>query len=111
MPWRDRHDADRRTVVTIQPARRRRAYRPQNDLLHAPVRAFRDVDLVLRRTGERVGAGELLEVASGPADHADDFSVEGELEHAARPRALAQKHHGILAWRNAQRVRRAHTLN
>ena len=56
-------------------ARCRRARRSQDDLLHAPVRAFRDIDFVLGRTGERVGAGELLEIASRTADHAQYLAV------------------------------------
>jgi hypothetical protein len=38
--------------------------RMQVQLLHAPVRSLGNVNLVLRRACERVGAGELLEVTS-----------------------------------------------
>jgi hypothetical protein len=47
----------------VAPARLLRL-RMQQQLLYAPVGGLCHVDLVLRRAGERMGAGELLEVAS-----------------------------------------------
>ena len=46
------------------------------ELLHAPVRRFRCVDLVLRRARERVHAGELLQLTPRIPDNAEHLPVE-----------------------------------
>jgi hypothetical protein len=51
----------------------------KNQLLHAPIGGFSDVDFVFRRTGKLVGARELLQLASGAADDPKHLAVERNL--------------------------------
>src|SRR5438552_6597547 len=78
--------------------------RLEQQLLHAPVRGFGDVDFILRRAGELVTAGKFLEVASRPADHAQHLALERQLEDAAGDGRLAEKEHlvRVCAGRNAE---------
>src|SRR6185369_15796091 len=78
----------------------------QQELLHPPIRSLRHVELPLRRTRERVRAGELPEISPRPADDAEHRAVERYLEDASRIRRLADEQHLRRAWRDAYRVRR-----
>src|SRR2546426_357454 len=87
--------------------RRGSSLRAQQQLLHAPVGGFGDVDFVLGRARQLVGAGELSEQAAGAADDSEDLAVERDLEDPAGERGLADEHHLIGAGRDADRIRGA----
>src|SRR5712692_9276697 len=76
----------------------------QDQLLYAPVGAFRHVDLVLRRARQSMTTGELLQIAPGLADHTKHFALECHLEDPRWPRAFPQEHHLVWSARDAQRV-------
>ena len=52
----------------------------KDQLLHTPIGSFSGVDFAFRRAGKLVGAGELLEPASGAADDPKHFPIERKLE-------------------------------
>src|SRR5262245_49834311 len=79
----------------------------QQELLHPPVLRLANVELAVRRTGERIGAGKLPEVAPRPSDDTEHRAVERYLEDTSRIRRLADEHHLRRARRDAHRVRRA----
>src|SRR5437016_2431672 len=58
--------------------------RVQHQLLNAPVEQLRDVEHVLRGAGDLVDPAELLQLLAGFAEHAEQLSVQGQLEHPAR---------------------------
>src|SRR2546421_7872200 len=82
--------------------------RIEDQLLHAPVQDFGDVDLVLVRTGDLVHPAELLELLAGlaePAEHGA-LAVERDLVDAARI-SIRDERHLVLSGRDADRPRRA----
>ena len=56
----------------------------QPQLLYPPIGSFGYIDLVIGRTGERMRAGELAEIAPGPANHTQNFAIERDFEDAPR---------------------------
>ena len=54
-----------------------------------------------------MGAGEFLEIAARLADHAQHLALERDFEDATREGRLADKHHLVLAGRDADRIGRA----
>src|SRR5712692_5612018 len=83
--------------------------RAKEQLLHAPVQNFGDVDLVLRWAGHLVYPPELFELLAGLAEHAQDLPVQSELVHAAGER-IAAVQHLLRLGRDADRPRRAGRL-
>ena len=77
----------------------------KDQLLHAPIRGLGGVDFVLRGAGQRVGAGELFELASGAADDPEHFPVERHLEDPPGVGGFADEHHLVRGGRDAQRIR------
>ena len=55
----------------------------QNQLLHAPISGFRGVHFVFRGARELMSSGKLAELASGPANHTEDFAVERNFEDSS----------------------------
>src|SRR5262245_58911375 len=99
----------RRSAVTPPLYRKPSALnsRLQQQLLHPPVGGLGRIDLILRRAGELMRAGELLQVASRLADHAQHLALERDLEDPPRKGRLADEHHLVLARRDADRIGRA----
>src|SRR6185312_8822359 len=64
--------------------RRLGAFGVQSELLQPPVVHVRDEDGVLRRTGDGVGPVELALLASGNAQHPQDFAVQGHFVEPTR---------------------------
>ena len=56
----------------------------QDELLHTPVQQFAEVDFVFRRARDFMNPAKFLELFPGLAKHAEDFSVQADLVHAAR---------------------------
>src|SRR5260370_16004329 len=82
--------------------------RMQQHLLYAPIGGFGHVDFVLRRARERMGAGELLEVASRAADHAKHLAIEGQLEDPPPQCGFAAEHQPVRAGPYSQPIWRPH---
>src|SRR5215467_7756164 len=80
--------------------------RVQNQFLYPPVRSLRSIDLSFRRTRELMDAGKLFELASGAADHTQDFAFQRHFEQPARVCRFADKQHLVRAGRDADRIRR-----
>src|SRR5882724_9787929 len=59
------------------------AYWLERQLLDAPVQNFRDVQFIFRGAGDGVDPAELAGLFAGFAEHAEEFSVEGEFVDAA----------------------------
>src|SRR5262245_61152351 len=84
-----------------------RRHSAQYQLLHAPVRCFSGVDLVLGRTRQSVRARELLQLPARSPDDAQNGSVERDLEDPAGIRGFADEHHLAGPGRDADRIGRA----
>ena len=56
----------------------------QNQLLHAPIQDFGDINFVLRRARDLVNPAELLQLVAHASEHADHFAVQRQLVNAAR---------------------------
>src|SRR4051812_43041031 len=80
---------------------------PKKQLLNPPVRRLGRVELVVRRTRERVRPGELLQLSAGTPNDADHPAVERHFENASRKRAFADKHHLRCAGGDTDGIRRA----
>jgi len=50
--------------------------RAKDQLLHAPIRGFRGVQLVFRRTGKRMSAGELSDIAPRAANNPENLAFQ-----------------------------------
>ena len=76
----------------------------EHQLLYPPIRRLGSVDFVLRGTRERMRTGELAEIASRPANHAQNLAIECHLEDATWVCRLPNEQHLMGTWRNADRV-------
>src|SRR5467141_3858990 len=74
----------------------------QDELLHAPVQQFANVDFVFRWARNFVNPAKFLELFPGLAEHAEDFSVQADLVHAAR-KSIRSVEHLVRRGRNAHR--------
>src|ERR1700689_2857052 len=86
--------------------RRALLLRMQDQLLHAPIEDFGDVERVLVRAGDGMDPAELLELLAGAAEHAQNLAVEAELVDAAG-KSVGDIEHLVWRRRDAQRPRRA----
>src|SRR5258705_8095990 len=68
--------------VTMLPAGHR--LRMQREFLDSPVQKLRDVNLVLRRTGDLMNPSELLGLLSRLAHHSENLALQRELIQSAR---------------------------
>src|SRR6266404_3067217 len=64
----------------------------ENQLLHAPIQYFGDIELVFRRAGHLVNPTELLKLLAGLAEHSKNLAIESQFVNAARIRVSAVKH-------------------
>ena len=57
--------------------------RCENQLLHSPIQQLANEELVLRRARDLVNPSELLGLAAGSAEHAQELAVERQLINPA----------------------------
>jgi hypothetical protein len=58
-------------------------FRAENELLHAPVQQFADVDFVFRWACDFVDPSELFELSAGLTKHAQDLAIQADLVDSA----------------------------
>ena len=76
----------------------------KDQLLHAPIGSFSGVDFVFRGAGQLVGAGEVLEPASGAADDPKHFPIERKLKDPPGEGGFPDEQHLVGAGRDADRI-------
>src|SRR6202035_442083 len=91
-------------AAALSMARRARLLRMQDQLLHAPIQDFGDIEGVLVRAGDGVDPAELLELFAGAAEHAQNLAVQAELVDAAGE-GVGDVKHLVRRRRDAQRPR------